>query len=135
MRIRERLCPNLLLRPSHAASDTDLWADTGLYLTPLTRITGRARLHLKPLAVLASGRLPPLTSDTHCRASHRFRHSQIKISFKPSPRLVKQKFNKTKIKLKSFDESPNHVMIILMVAVATVFLNVIGGNHVCRIIP
>ena len=70
--------------PALTCSDTDLWADTGLYLTPLSRITGRARLHLKPLAVLASGRLPPLTSDTHCRASHRFRHSQIKISFKPS---------------------------------------------------
>ena len=76
--------------PALACSDTDLWADTGLYLTPLTRITGRARLHLKPLAVLASGRLPPLTSDTHCRASHRFRHSQIKISLKPS---LGQKFN------------------------------------------
>ena len=44
--------------------------------------------------------------------------------------MVKQKFNKTKIKLKSFDESPNHVMIILMVAVATDFLNVIGQPRV-----
>ena len=78
MRIRERLRAALpkpvTPAPTMPPSDTE-WSlpDTD------TRITGRARLHHKPLAVLASGRLPPLTSDTHCQASHRFRHTEINI--------------------------------------------------------
>ena len=71
MRIRERLCPNLLLRPRPwPPSDTDLcWSLPDTHISPAPSQTTGCPCFRPPPSLT--------TTDTHCQASHRFRHTEI----------------------------------------------------------